>query len=109
MKFQVGDTVKHKDADMVDEIYKVIKIAEKGDIVKGPWWAGNEENKMTANSYILEDEDGKWFWEYIGWENDYELEDKQTIKMIQIDEKSLKDLLKHLEQTQEYIYKALGV
>jgi hypothetical protein len=59
MKFKAGDIVKF--THLNNEVFKVVKIAEKGETVKGPWSSLDPELKMSEKSYILEDEDS-WWW-----------------------------------------------
>ena len=59
LKFKAGDTI--QSVYDSEEKYKVVKLAKKGDVVKGPWISGNEEHKLFGDSYILEDGSGKWF------------------------------------------------
>jgi hypothetical protein len=59
MKFKAGDIVRFKHLN--NEVFKVVTIGEKGEVVKGPWSGLEPELKMSGKSYILEDEDGRWW------------------------------------------------
>jgi hypothetical protein len=65
LKFKVGDWVTYIDDH---DTFKIVKIAEAGETVKGPWVGSDVELKLPEKSYILEDEDGKWWRDVIGEE-----------------------------------------
>ena len=60
MKFKVGDIVQHKDSTILRKEQKVVKIANKGERVEGPWAYGNDWPwTMCRDNYILEDKQGR--------------------------------------------------
>jgi hypothetical protein len=69
MKFKVGDIVKDK---ITSDTYKIVKIAETGELIEGPWFYG-EEFKVPVKSYILENKEGFWCYNLITNENELEL------------------------------------
>jgi hypothetical protein len=58
MKFKAGDRVVYKDDSQ--GIYEVIKIAEEGEVVKGPWYTGAKEVNIRYKCYVLKSESEEW-------------------------------------------------
>jgi hypothetical protein len=74
MKFKVGDTVKYK-AFEDSKTYKIVRIAEPGDLIEGPWSCGYEYQgiKFFWKAYILGDKKGFWCYDAVKNEEDLEL------------------------------------
>ena len=71
MKFEVGDVIQSKVGPYSK--LKIVKIAEKGETVNGPWVNGEGKKRILAEVYILEDEYGIWTWSLLKYEEEYEL------------------------------------
>jgi hypothetical protein len=69
MKFKVGDIVRPKSSW---GNHKIIRIAEKGEVVKGLWKDGDTEFKVLEKSYILEDEQKRLSFSEVKWANENE-------------------------------------
>jgi uncharacterized protein YodC (DUF2158 family) len=89
MKFKVGDTVRVRNDD---EILKIVKIAKAGEVVGGPWLAGDKELEMIETSYILEDEEAIYCFASVKEEDELELVSKETLK---------EELVAQLEEARE--------
>jgi hypothetical protein len=60
MKFQVGDVIRYEGKKRNGQNETIVKIAEAGELVKGPWCMGLKEFELGEESYILEDREGEW-------------------------------------------------
>jgi hypothetical protein len=107
MKFQVGDVIKCRSEGY--GIKRVVKIAEKGELVKGPWYDRDREWKVSKKSYILEDVENNWSmipFTDEEWINNYELierpektlEEKKVQKAIQ---RRIEDYLKRAVEAKD--------
>jgi uncharacterized protein YodC (DUF2158 family) len=75
MKFKAGDKVQYKGDD---ETYKIVKIAEQGEVVKGPWCDTEREFEVPEKAYIIEGSDGEWYYHEVEKEKYYELITEET-------------------------------
>jgi hypothetical protein len=91
-KFKVGDIVEYKDRPGT---YKVIKIAEEGETVKGPWMCGFPKAKVFEKGYILEDKDGWFYYHAVKHDERLYLVTEEELKNKLID--NIKDLEEELE------------
>ena len=103
MKFKVGDVIQHVKRK---EKLKVIKTAEAGETVEGPWRNRRHATYyMYFDAYILEfingDAKGCWAFMYITSENSFELvkeEDTKDEELNSIIRESLTILIEQREK-----------
>jgi hypothetical protein len=88
MKFKVGDLIKSKGGSLGP--LKIVRIVAVGGVpVAGPWNNGDDKVIVPENSYILEDENGKWTWAYVGGLSSYNLVKRAEQKPVQESKKDL--------------------
>jgi hypothetical protein len=97
MRFQVGDIIRYKEDD---ELVEIVKIAEKGESVLGPWSvAGDREVILCEKSYIFErkNKEGQRSWTHCAFankvwlENEYELVSRADQKLVQTPQQNSSD------------------
>ena len=79
LKFKVGDVVRYEDSTKFR--YRVVQIAEKGEVVKGPWMSGDEEFEVSERAYILANDCGQWSYSSVV---------ECALELVEIEEKPLK-------------------
>jgi hypothetical protein len=96
MRFQVGDIIRYKEDD---ELVEIVKIAEKGETVFGPWFYESREVILSEKSYIFErkNKEGRRSWTHCAlankvWlENEYELVSRADQKPVQTPQQNSSD------------------
>jgi hypothetical protein len=102
MKFKAGDMVK----DERGESFKIVKLAEEGEVVLGPWFAGSKEIEIPVKAYVLEDEQGRWMYHRLQLEGFLSLATPEPLKeklVAQLKEsrETVKRLEKELEEAKD--------
>ena len=111
MKFKVGDIVQPRNHS---ERLKVVKIAEGGETVKGPWSSGWKKIEVwgKSKSYIFEDEEGIWSTYPVEYEDNFEYVDHVDLEDIALEEleqdtKKAKSFNKETENLIQTFFKLL--